>query len=165
MRARDKKPRFVWDIADDGPGSEMLVHSLAEGVGMSTPDERPSRPARRGRQCAMLSFGFPPISSPSARVLILGSLGATATASFGVVLGPNCKKGFDDRRGVPGKCGNDPNYCRPTTGRNGNGFRANHAPRAILWLTRPLILIGHREAHRETRYRATAEPSDPGIAI
>jgi double-stranded uracil-DNA glycosylase len=27
-----------------------------------------------GRQLAMLSFGFPPISSPSARVLILGSL-------------------------------------------------------------------------------------------
>src|ERR1700721_838665 len=30
--------------------------------------------ARQWRQCAMLSFGFPPISSPSARVLILGSL-------------------------------------------------------------------------------------------
>src|SRR5260221_12343546 len=27
-----------------------------------------------GRQLAMLSFGFPPISSPSARVLVLGSL-------------------------------------------------------------------------------------------
>jgi hypoxanthine-DNA glycosylase len=30
--------------------------------------------APQRRQCAMLSFGFPPISSPSARVLILGSL-------------------------------------------------------------------------------------------
>jgi double-stranded uracil-DNA glycosylase len=41
---------------------------------MSTPDKRPLRPARRRRQYAMLSFGLPPISSPSARVLILGSL-------------------------------------------------------------------------------------------
>jgi TDG/mug DNA glycosylase family protein len=32
------------------------------------------RPAPSARQCAMLSFGFPPISSPFARVLILGSL-------------------------------------------------------------------------------------------
>jgi double-stranded uracil-DNA glycosylase len=53
---------------------ELLVHSLAEGVGMSTPEERPLRPASSARQCTMLSFGFPPISSPTARVLILGSL-------------------------------------------------------------------------------------------
>jgi TDG/mug DNA glycosylase family protein len=32
------------------------------------------RPAPPGRQWGMLSFGFPPISSPSAQILILGSL-------------------------------------------------------------------------------------------
>src|ERR1700723_653818 len=38
------------------------------------PARRSFGPARQRRQYIMLSFGFPPMSSPSARVLILGSL-------------------------------------------------------------------------------------------
>jgi hypothetical protein len=33
-----RKPRYVWDIADYGPGS-MLVHSLTDGVRLPTPDD------------------------------------------------------------------------------------------------------------------------------
>lgn len=35
----------------------------------------------------------------------------------------------------------------------------------VLAAVRLFILTEHRQAHRETRYRATAEPSDLGIAI